>query len=71
MSNKYAQFCDENGVTLLGTDSLIPIDGRWNQESRDRQARELRERYRKYFPEKHLSMSHYRYCGVVRVVDSY
>lgn len=68
---KYAQFCDKNGVTLLGTDSLIPIDGRWNQASRDRQAAKLRERYRKHFPSKYFAMTHYVYRGEVRVADCY
>ena len=71
MGRNQAQFCDENGNTLLGTDSIIWIDGRWNQESRDRAARDARERFRRYFPEKYLMMSHYIYKGEVRVADCY
>jgi hypothetical protein len=66
--NKHAQFCDKNGTTLLGTDSLIPIDGRWSIFRRDTQAAVIREAYRKNFPHKYDTMTHYIYRGVVRVV---
>lgn len=70
MSN-YAQFCDQDGNTMLGSDSMILIDGRWNQESRDNHARNVRERYRKHFPHKYFEMRHYVYRGEIRVVDCY
>jgi len=72
MRNKnLGQFCDENGETLLGSDSLVYFDGRWNQESRDAWARETRHRYRKNFPSKYFSMTHYVFRGQIHEVDCY
>ena len=71
MSNNIGQFCDENGNTLLGSDSIIYFDGRWNQESRDRHARDIRERYRKNFPHLYVSMRHYVFNGIINTVDCY
>jgi hypothetical protein len=69
MNNKnLGQFCSENGVTLLGSDSLIYFDGRWSQESRDSHASVTRERFRKNFPHLHSSMTHYVFDGTIRRV---
>ena len=71
LNNHIAQFCNESGDTMIGSDSVIIMDGRWNQESRDRHARDMRERYRKHFPHKYAEMTHYIYKGKIRVADCY
>ena len=69
LQSSLAQFCDENGVTMLGSDSLIYIDGRWNAISRDIHASSKRETFRKHFPSKYASMTHYVYRGQIRIVS--
>ncbi len=68
-NSNLGQFCDEKGNTLLGSDSIIYFDGRWNQESRDNHARDIRERYRKNFSHLYKSMGYYIYRGNIRIVD--
>ena len=70
MKNKnLAQFCDENGTTLMGSDSLIYFDGRWSQDTRDNKASAARERYRSGFPSLYAEMTHYAFNGVIRRVS--
>ena len=66
--NNLAQYCDEGGNTLLGSDSVFWIDGRWNLRTIGEKASEYRGRYRKNFPHKYEAMTHYVYRGVVRKV---
>lgn len=63
-----AQFCNAKGETLLGTDSLIWIDGRWSQATRDEVASKKRESFRVYLPRLYEAMTHYTYNGRVRRV---
>jgi len=72
LEQTHAFWCDETGKhTITGSDSCFRIDGRWNQESRDRAARDYREQYRKHFPQLYFQMRHYVYRGEVRVADCY
>ena len=68
MLKDHARYCDANGVELLGTDSLIWIDGRWNQRTRDQVASRTKESYKANFPSKYAAMSHYVYRGAIRKV---
>lgn len=68
MSN-YEQYCNKDGLTLMGSDSVIYFDGRWGRNRRDNHAAELRKRYKKNFKHKYDSMTHYTYKGSVYPVQ--
>ena len=65
----YARFCDKTGKTILGSDSLIPVNPRWQLDTMDSRAYDKRETYRKHFPHLYASMTHYIYHGRIRVVS--
>ena len=51
--SKHAILLDANGQSLLGSDSVMPIDGRWNLASIRREVNEYRNRFKKHFPHKY------------------
>lgn len=65
----HAQFCNAEGETLIGTDSLILVDGRWNQATLDEVASKKRESFRVYLPHLYEVMTHYTYRGEVRSIN--
>jgi hypothetical protein len=63
-----AMFCNENGVTPCGTDSMFHVDGRFCVGRKLQSAMTQRERFRKHFPHKFESFSHVYFVN--RVSDS-
>lgn len=57
---KWAVFCDENGMDCSGSDSVIPLDGRFGAARIAETVREKRESYKKYFPHKYEAFTHYK-----------
>jgi hypothetical protein len=51
--SKYVVLLDAKGVKPLGSDSVMPIDGRWNLASIRREVNEYRDTFKKYFPHKY------------------
>jgi len=70
MRKHIAQFCDQNGLTCLGSDSVIVIDGRWNQLTIDSIVSTRRNAYKKHMRHKYDSFTHYVYRGVIREVKT-
>lgn len=60
-----AILCDSHGRTMLGTDGVIYIDGRYGQEKRMKTVREYRERFKKNFVHKHKYWTHVYFCKSV------
>ena len=67
---KTAFFCDVNGEDHTGSDAMAYIDGRWSERTIYRKMREYRLRYKKRFPHKYDSYTHYRIGRVVRPINS-
>lgn len=57
----------KNGFSLLGSDSLMYIDGRYNLQSTIAEVQKRNERYLKNFP--HLIADGFRFCSD-RLVES-
>ena len=67
-----AVFCDENGVTLMGSDGYIHVDGRFTLDNQINQARQHRERFKKHFPHKYEAMTHVMFVQSIKdLPDSY
>lgn len=49
-----------NGYSLLGSDQLMYVDGRYNLESTKEEVRKRNKRYEKHF--NHLIEDGFRYC---------
>ena len=60
MGAKIAFFCDANGNDHIGSDAMVYIDGRWSAKTIARKMQEYRNRYKKHFPHKYDSFTHYR-----------
>lgn len=70
LNPRHGQFCDATGATMLGSDSVIIMDGRHGALRRDKTAKRARDRFRKNFPAKFAEMTHYIFRGEVRPVPS-
>lgn len=53
-----ACFCDKDGISQIGTDSYLRVDGRLTSDNQVREAREYRERFKKNFRPKYDGMTH-------------
>ena len=67
---KKAFFCAASGKDHTGSDAMAYIDGRWSERTIHRKMSEYRLRYKKHFPHKYASYTHYRIGHVVRPINS-
>ena len=58
MSRKVT-LCDSKGVSQCGSEGHLHVDGRFGMSRTVAQVREYRERFRKHFPEKLESWTHF------------
>lgn len=56
---KYAILTNDKGISVLGSDGIVPLDGRWNLETIKKNVQEYRERYKKNFLHKYEYWTHF------------
>jgi hypothetical protein len=65
-----AVLCDENGMTQLGSDGYIHVDGRYSRANQINLVRQYRERFKENFPHKYGSWTHVMFVDVMEIVPS-
>lgn len=63
-----AYLCDEHGQETLGSDGALYIDNRCKPRTTDAIVANYREHFRKNFPRKYETWTHYKVYGVVREI---
>lgn len=61
-----AAYCDEDGMTIMGIDGYVHVDGRLTVYNQINAVREHRERFKKHFPHKYESMTHVMFVYSIR-----
>jgi len=67
-----ACFCDENGISPIGTDYYLRVDGRLSRDNQIDAARQHREQLKKHFRPDYDDMTHVMFINRIRdLPDAY